>query len=169
MTASWPTVSRSPLLALFVLFLAIQIVRPARTNPPADPARTLEAHVEVPPNVEAILTRACADCHSNRTRWPWYSSVAPVSWLVVNDVNEGRRHLNFSDWEHRHRHEESPFDEICKQTRDGDMPPWSYPAAPSGVAAQRERRPDALRVGGEPAEGTMTARARQPSMGSKFK
>ena len=114
------------LLALFVLFVAIQIVRPARTNPPVDSAQTLEAHVEVPPNVEAILTRACADCHSNRTRWPWYSSVAPVSWLVVNDVNEGRRHLNVSDWEQRHRHEGSPFDEMCKQARDGEMPPWYH-------------------------------------------
>jgi mono/diheme cytochrome c family protein len=114
------------LLALFVLFVAIQIVRPARTNPPVDPAQTLEAHVEVPPNVEAIFTRSCADCHSNRTQWPWYSNIAPVSWLLTSDANEGRRHLNFSDWEHRHQHEESPFDEMCKQTRDGDMPPWYY-------------------------------------------
>ena len=113
-------------LALLALLLAIQIVRPARTNPPTDPGRTLEAKVEVPPEVEAILTRACADCHSNRTRWPWYSSVAPVSWLVVNDVNEGRRHMNVSDWDQRHRHEGSPFDEICKQARDGEMPPWYY-------------------------------------------
>ena len=112
------------LLALFVLFVAIQIVRPARTNPPVDPALTLEAHVQVPPDVEAILTRACADCHSNRTQWPWYSNIAPVSWLLTSDVNDGRRHMNLSDWEHRHQHEESPFDEMCKQTRDGDMPPW---------------------------------------------
>lgn len=111
---------------LFALFLAIQMIRPARTNPPVDPARTLEAHVEVPPEVEAILTRSCADCHTNRTRWPWYSNVAPASWLVVNDVNEGRRHMNLSDWEQRHRHEGSPFDEICKQVRDGEMPLWYY-------------------------------------------
>ena len=114
------------LVALFVLFLVSQAIRPARTNPPVDPARTLEAHVEVPPEVEAILTRSCADCHTNRTRWPWYSNVAPASWLVVNDVNEGRRHMNLSDWEQRHRHEGSPFDEICKQVRDGEMPLWYY-------------------------------------------
>lgn len=111
---------------LFVLFLAMQIVRPARTNPGVDPGKTLEAHVDVPPEVEAILTRSCADCHSNRTRWPWYSNVAPASWLVANDVNEGRRHMNLSDWEQRHRHEGSPFDEICKQVRDGEMPLWYY-------------------------------------------
>jgi len=114
------------LLALVAIFLAIQIIRPARANPPIDPTRTLQAHVVVPPDVDVLLTRACADCHTNATRWPWYSGVAPVSWLVANDVNEGREHLNFSDWERRHHHEESPFEEICKQVRDGDMPPWYY-------------------------------------------
>lgn len=111
---------------LFVLFLVIQVIRPARTNPPVDPAKTLEAHVEVPPNVETILTRSCADCHSNRTQWPWYSNIAPASWLMANDVNEGREHMNFSDWEQRHHHEGSPFDEICKQVREGEMPLWYY-------------------------------------------
>lgn len=114
------------LLALVAIVLVIQVVRPSRANPPVDPKGTLQAHVEVPPDVDALLTRACADCHSNSTRWPWYSQVAPVSWLLANDVNEGREHLNFSDWEKRHHHEESPFDQICKQIRDGDMPPWYY-------------------------------------------
>ena len=114
------------LMALLAILLAIQIIRPSRTNPPVDPKATLQAHVEVPPDVDALLTRACGDCHSHGTRWPWYSTVAPVSWLVANDVNEGREHLNFSDWEKRHHHEESPFDQICKQIRDGDMPPWYY-------------------------------------------
>ena len=113
-------------LGLLALGLAIQLVRPARTNPPVEPAKTLEAHVDVPPQVEAILARACVDCHTNRTRWPWYSHVAPVSWLIASDVNGGRQHLNFSDWEQRHRHDESPFDEMCRQVRDGDMPPWYY-------------------------------------------
>jgi len=114
------------LLGLLVLGLAIQLARPARTNPPVDPARTLEAHVDVPPDVEAVLTRACVDCHTNRTHWPWYSHIAPVSWLVASDVNGGRRHMNLSDWEQRHHHDESPFDEMCTQVRDGDMPPWYY-------------------------------------------
>jgi len=114
------------LLALIAIFVVIQVVRPSRTNPPIDPQATLQAHVEVPPDVDALLTRACADCHSNSTRWPWYSHVAPVSWLLASDVNEGREHLNFSDWEKRHHHEESPFDQICKQLRDGAMPPWYY-------------------------------------------
>jgi hypothetical protein len=121
--AKWMT---KAVLAIFLVFLACQVVRPARTNPAVEPSKTIEAHVEVPPNVDAIFTRACDNCHSNRTTWPWYSNVAPVSWLVTNDVNEARQHLNFSDWEARHHHEESPFDEMCKQLRDGDMPPATY-------------------------------------------
>ncbi len=80
------------------LGLVIQVIRPARTNPPVDQTRTLEAVASVPPAVSAIIDRACADCHSDRTRWPWYSNVAPVSWFIINHVNEGRRHMNFSEW-----------------------------------------------------------------------
>jgi len=54
--------------------------------------------VTVDPQVAGILDRACADCHSNKTRWPWYSHVAPVSWFVIDHVNHGRSHLNFSEW-----------------------------------------------------------------------
>ena len=80
------------------LLLTIQFIRPAKTNPPIVRERTLEAAVAVPPEVEAILARSCNDCHSNGTEWPWYSNVAPVSFFVINHVNEGRRHLNFSEW-----------------------------------------------------------------------
>jgi hypothetical protein len=51
-----------------------------------------------PPDVQAILQRACADCHSNDTKWPWYADVAPISWPVRKHVLDGRRHLNFSEW-----------------------------------------------------------------------
>lgn len=69
-----------------------------RTNPPAGPERALERHVEVHPEVAAMLDRSCRDCHSNRTRWPWYARVAPVSWLVARDVQKARAVMNFSDW-----------------------------------------------------------------------
>ena len=51
-----------------------------------------------PPHIAALLHVACYDCHSSETKWPWYSHIAPASWLVVSDVNEGRERLNFSDW-----------------------------------------------------------------------
>ena len=75
-----------------------QLVRPERTNPLTDPPRTLAARHAVPQSVAQILDRACRDCHSNDTRWPWYSHVAPVSWFVIDHVNHGRSHFNYSDW-----------------------------------------------------------------------
>jgi hypothetical protein len=75
-----------------VLLLAIQFVPVKRTNPP------VTAEVIAPADVKAILRLACFNCHSNETRWPWYSHVAPISWWVVDHVGEGRQDLNFSQW-----------------------------------------------------------------------
>ena len=67
------------ILGLVAFFLAIQVIRPARTNPPVVPSRALQAHVDVPPEVLSVMKRSCYDCHSNSTVWPWYSNIAPVS------------------------------------------------------------------------------------------
>jgi len=82
----------------FCLFVVAQFVGPAKTNPVSDPSVALESKLQVDPKVETILDRSCADCHSNRTRWPWYANVAPVSWFVIGHVNDGRRDLNLSEW-----------------------------------------------------------------------
>ena len=74
------------------------------------------------PETRAILKRACFDCHSNETVWPWYSNVAPVSWLVQNDVDGGREHLNFSEWNRPQKHVKDIADEVSH----GDMPPNIY-------------------------------------------
>lgn len=74
------------------LFLAIQLVPVERSNP------VVVADLEAPPEVEAVLRTACYDCHSSETRWPWYSYVAPVSWVVAHDVEEARSEMSFSDW-----------------------------------------------------------------------
>src|SRR4029453_16044165 len=89
---------RSVLLALLAILLAIQFVPVHRTNPAFDVAVSLERPMPVPASVKAILARSCKDCHSNETRWPGYGYVAPMSWLLVRDVDEGRNHLNFSEW-----------------------------------------------------------------------
>ncbi|TNE43281.1 MAG: heme-binding protein [Deltaproteobacteria bacterium] len=79
-------------LPAVVLFGLIQLVPASRTNP------AVRADLQAPPAIKALLKTSCYDCHSNETTWPWYSKVAPVSWLVVHDVNEGRSELNFSEW-----------------------------------------------------------------------
>ena len=93
-----PGFLRGALLGFCGLVAGIQLIRPARTNPPVDQSHTLEAVVFVPPKIESILQRACDDCHSDLTRWPWYSNVAPVSWFVIDHVDSGRLHVNFSEW-----------------------------------------------------------------------
>src|SRR6267142_3254624 len=85
-------------LIVACLFIAIQFKRPARTNPPVDESQTIFARTQMTPQVAAILDRSCRDCHSNKTVWPWYSNVAPISWLVADDVNTGRQALNLSEW-----------------------------------------------------------------------
>lgn len=129
---------RRPVLVLLgiliVMFAALQLVRPERTNPPVDPSSRIDAHVAVPPDVAAILERSCRDCHSNETRWPWYSHVAPVSLLLAYDVREGRDEMNISEWgDYDAETADEILEEICEMVTDGEMPlrpyTWLHPGA----------------------------------------
>ena len=110
-----------------LLFVAIQLVRPARTNPVHDPAHALPALRPIPSHVVQVLDRACRDCHSNDTRWPWYSNLAPVSWFVIDHVNHGRSHFNYSEW---NRYEAAEATRLlknaCDLAREQAMPLTSY-------------------------------------------
>jgi hypothetical protein len=121
------------LIVLVCALIIAQFYRPARTNPASDPAHAIEARLQVTPPVAAILDRSCNDCHSNKTRWPWYSHVAPVSWLLVSDVNEGRENVNFSEWDHYTNSDAaSLLRQICREVRAGVMPLAIYkPLHPS--------------------------------------
>jgi mono/diheme cytochrome c family protein len=107
------------LLGLVALFLVAQAVpygrghsNPRVTKEPAwDSART-----------RALAARACFDCHSNLTRWPWYSNVAPESWLIQRDVDEGRSTLNFSEWD---QPQDTSLGDVL-EALNGGMPPWYY-------------------------------------------
>jgi hypothetical protein len=117
----WVTV-----LAICCLVVA-QFYRPARTNPATDQSQSIESHLQVTPQTAAILDRSCNDCHSNKTRWPWYSNVAPVSWFVIDHVNEGRDNLNFSEWSrYTRRDTEGLLKQICREVKAGAMPLSSY-------------------------------------------
>jgi hypothetical protein len=100
---------------------AIQLVPVETGNPP------VTADLPAAPEVKAVLRRACYDCHSNETRWPWYSRVAPFSWLVAYDVREGRDELNFSTWnDYTTRQQVHRLKESWEQVAAGEMPPWFY-------------------------------------------
>ena len=83
-------------IALVVVFGLLQFTNPPRTNPQV--VSDLMVTNPPPPQVAALLHTACYDCHSSETRWPWYSHIAPMSWQIAKDVNDGRDNLNFSDW-----------------------------------------------------------------------
>ncbi len=113
-------------LALVVLALGIgiQLVPYGhdRTNPAVSAEPTWDS-----PRTRELFFRACKDCHSNETVWPWYSSIAPGSWLVRYDVDEAREHFNVSEWGREKNH----GDEAAEEVRDGEMPLWYYlPAHP---------------------------------------
>jgi hypothetical protein len=114
-------------IILVVLLGAIQAIRPAKTNPPVDETKTIRANTTMSPEVAAILDRACNDCHSNKTTWPWYSQVAPVSWLLVDDVNDGRKELSLSDWgTYDSKKKARKLKKICEEVEEGGMPLKSY-------------------------------------------
>ena len=96
----WLTLRGGAGLLACLACLLIVILFTARTpaNPRIDPSATVEARLDVPHNVAATLRRACFDCHSNNTRWPWYSQIPPGLWMVSHDVNRAREVMNFSAW-----------------------------------------------------------------------
>jgi hypothetical protein len=82
-----------------------------------------------PPQVAAMLHAACYDCHSSETKWPWYSRVAPMSWLIANDVNDGRRNLNLSDWPNDNPTRAAKrLEDMSEEIGYGEMPPKKYTA-----------------------------------------
>jgi mono/diheme cytochrome c family protein len=120
-------------LTAVVALGVIQLVPVERTNPP------VSAPVQAPPEVQALLKRACYDCHSHETVWPLQAYVAPFSWLVAHDVSEGREELNFSAWDKVDRKKVAK--KLPKEVGEGEMPPWYYTLAhPSARLSDAERR-----------------------------
>jgi hypothetical protein len=109
---------------LVVAFGLLQLTNPARTNPPV--VHDVMATNPPPAPVATLLQAACYDCHSHETKWPWYSQVAPVSWLVVSDVNEGREHVDFSDWPTDPEAVAKKLDRINEVMDYREMPPKQY-------------------------------------------
>jgi heme-binding protein len=116
-----------PALIVFLgLLVAIQFVRLPHTNPPFDPRGTIQAQLG-PGVVSAVIDRSCRDCHSNQVTWPWYSHVAPVSWLIAHDVNDGRDAVNFSEWaSYAPARQRKLLADACEEVTDGEMPGLAY-------------------------------------------
>jgi len=114
-------------IALALVLLIAQLVPVRHDNPPSDPAKSFYRLEPVPLEVHTALQRSCNDCHSNDTVWPWYSYVAPGSWIVAHDVHQARGKLNFSEWgNYDARRRDHKLEEICNETVGGDMPDGKY-------------------------------------------
>ena len=126
-----------------VLFGAAQLVpvKGIGVNPPE------RFKIDAPPEVEAVMRRACFDCHSNETRWPLYSRIAPGSWLMARDVTKGRQHLNFSKWGDVDEDERlMDMENAVEQVESGAMPKWFY-VYPMHLAARLSDADKALLKG----------------------
>jgi hypothetical protein len=107
--------------ALAAALVVAQLVPVSRTNPP------VEAEIVAEPEVQTLLRRACYDCHSHATVWPWYAGVAPVSWLVAHDVDHAREELNFSRFtSYDATRRRKKLGEIAEEVGEGEMPLWYY-------------------------------------------
>jgi len=112
---------RKILIILVVLVVLSQLIPVGRSNPP------VTAELVAPQELQSVLRQSCYDCHSNETVWPWYSRVAPFSWLLAIDVAEGREHLNFSTWENLGPERQAKLKKETREVVDeGEMPPWYY-------------------------------------------
>jgi mono/diheme cytochrome c family protein len=107
-------------IVLVVVLLLIQLIPYGRdhTNPPTGSEPKWSS-----PAVRQLAQDSCFDCHSNLTEWPWYTDVAPVSWLTTHDVNDGRAVLNFSEWQ---RPQDANLEDVIEKIRNKDMPPPQY-------------------------------------------
>lgn len=119
---------------IVVLLVGIQFIPVERTNPP------VQSDIDAPSEVKAVLKKACYDCHSNETNWVWYTKIAPMSFLAVKDVNDGRKHLNFSEWGSYTDKTEKIMEEIWEEVREEKMPPWQYRIAHSEAKLTQEEK-----------------------------
>jgi cytochrome c551/c552 len=142
-------------LSILGLFVIIQLVPYGRaySNPPVQ----MEPRWDNPQTRE-LAKRACYDCHSNETAWPWYSNIAPMSWLVQSDVEEARSKMNFSEW----NSPQKEAHEAAEQVQKGEMPLWFYvPLHPQARLSAEEKQAlirglQAMTGGNEQSEGQET-------------
>jgi hypothetical protein len=120
---SWPWAT----IFVSLLIVSSVAVHPFGTPKQFDGDKTSVDELKFPTEVAAIFTRSCVDCHSSQTAWPWYSYVAPLSWLVERDVSRGRDHMNLSEWQqYTFKEKEKLLADIASAVRNGAMPLPQY-------------------------------------------
>ena len=122
-------------ILFFIALIVIQFIPVDRTNPASI------SEINAPDDLKTIFRNSCYNCHSNETVWPWYSYIAPASWLLVSDVNEGREHLNFSNWNTLDLSKQTKLrEEIWEEIREEHMPLWQYRILHPGSKLSQEQK-----------------------------
>ncbi len=132
---------RIVLIALLTLFVIIQFIPSGRPANQPIVGQDIFEIIEIPAEVESLLKNACYDCHSQSVKYPWYSYVAPVSWLVARDVNMSREHIDFGNWgKLTKRKQIKALGEIAEEIEDGNMPMQIYITMHSEANLTTEQR-----------------------------
>ena len=112
---------------VFGVLIIIQFFRIDKTIKPINTKTDYISVAQTNPEISTLLKNACYDCHSNQPTYPWYTNIAPVSWWIKNHINEGSRHLNFSDWEtYTSKRKDHKLEECIEMIEEGEMPMNSY-------------------------------------------
>jgi len=118
---------KKTLIALFVVLIILQFIRPEKNMAQGDYVSTFVSETQPTPEVKTILKTACFDCHSNNTVYPWYAEIAPVSYWLADHIDEGKEHLNFSDWvNYVPKKKAHKLEELVEEVEKGEMPLESY-------------------------------------------
>jgi len=121
------SILRKILLAVLIILIGIQFIRPAKNNGVLDNPKEIGKIVQVPENIKLILKTACYDCHSNQTFYPWYSEIMPLGWWLNHHVEEGKEHLNFSVFgDYSKKRQDHKLEEVKEETEEKEMPLESY-------------------------------------------
>jgi len=121
-------------IGIVVILILIQFFNPKNPNSPASPELDFISIHQPSTEVRTLLKSACYDCHSEEVNWPWYANIAPISWKVVHDIDEGKEHLNFSRWgAYSPEKAEHKLEECAEELEEGEMPlnayTWTHPEA----------------------------------------
>jgi Haem-binding domain len=125
--SKFKSIAKKVFIALLVVFVIIQFIRPTKNNNTTATADDMNVLYPIPDSVHKILDKACFDCHSNNTRYPWYFSIQPVAWWMNDHINEGKGELNFSEFGKRTlARQAKKLKKLAKEVQDGGMPLESY-------------------------------------------
>lgn len=127
---------KNTFIIIFLTLIGFQLIQINKTNPVND--KSLE--IKAPKEIMLILKKACYDCHSNETIWPWYSNIAPMSWSIASNVNDGRKWLNFSTWENYTQEEKEKKIKELFRAIYAAMPPSEYTIAHDEALLSKDER-----------------------------